>query len=137
MLLSELGTLPSQHPGFERTSLVQGSWVGLWQPLLQLMSGVLCSEVNKTSSASLRDNLLNTCRYLCHILDSYLQNRNRLTDIEKRLVVIKGEGGGNGMDREFGVSRCKLLHLECINNKVLLYGTGNYIQSLGIESDGR
>ena len=25
-------------------------------------------------------------------------NRNKLTDIENRLVVAKGEGGGNGMD---------------------------------------
>ena len=27
-----------------------------------------------------------------------------------------------------GVSRCKLLCIEWINNKVLLYSTGNYIQ---------
>ena len=37
-------------------------------------------------------------------------------------------GGGEGMDCEFGISRCKLLHIEWINNKVLLYSTGNYIQ---------
>ena len=29
---------------------------------------------------------------------------------------------------EFGTGRCKLLYIEWINNKVLLYGTGNYIQ---------
>ena len=28
----------------------------------------------------------------------------------------QGEGGGSGMDGEFGVSRCKLLHLEWISN---------------------
>ena len=44
---------------------------------------------------------------------TYLYNRNRLTDIEKRLVVAKGSWGrGSGMDGEFGVSRCKLWHLE-------------------------
>ena len=32
------------------------------------------------------------------------------------------------MDWEFGVSRCKLLYIEWINNKVLVYSTGNYIQ---------
>ena len=37
------------------------------------------------------------------------------------------------MKEEFGVSRCKLLHLEGMNSKVLLYSTGNYIQSLGID----
>ena len=29
----------------------------------------------------------------------------------------QGEGKGSEMDWEFGVSRCKLLHLEWINNK--------------------
>ena len=49
-------------------------------------------------------------------------------DIENVLVVTKGKEGERGMDGEFGVSRCKLLHLERIDNKVLLYSTGNYIQ---------
>ena len=37
----------------------------------------------------------------------------------------------------WGVGRCKLLLLEWISNEVLLCSTGNYIQSLGIEHDGR
>ena len=41
------------------------------------------------------------------------------------------------MDGEFGIARCKLLHLEWIRNGVLLYSTGNYVQSLGVENDGR
>ena len=41
------------------------------------------------------------------------------------------------MDRNFGVGRCKLLHLEWISNEVLLLSTGNYIQSLEMEHDGR
>ena len=63
------------------------------------------------------------------------RNRNRLTDIENRLVVAKGEGVGRGMEWgvgrgmewEVGISRCKLLHIEYIKNKVLLYSTENYI----------
>ena len=43
-------------------------------------------------------------------------------------MVTKGEGVGGGMEWEVGVSRCKLLYIEWINNKVLLYSTGNYIQ---------
>ena len=39
----------------------------------------------------------------------------------------RGEGGG-GMHWEFGVSRHKLLYMEWINNKVLLYSTENKIQ---------
>ena len=32
------------------------------------------------------------------------------------------------MEWEVGVSRCKLFYIEWINNKVLLYSTGNFIQ---------
>ena len=59
---------------------------------------------------------------------TYLWNRNRLTDIENRLVVAKGERDEGGIDWEFGISRYKLLYIEWINNKVLLYSTENYIQ---------
>ena len=41
------------------------------------------------------------------------------------------------MDREFGVSKCKLFHLEWISDEILLYSIENYIWSLGIEHDGR
>ena len=50
----------------------------------------------------------------------------------------KGEGPGRGMDGEFGViSRCKLFHLEQISKEVLLDSTGNSIQALGMDHDGR
>ena len=38
--------------------------------------------------------------------------RNQTSEIENRLVVCQGGEGGSGMDGEFGVSGCKLLHLE-------------------------
>ena len=41
------------------------------------------------------------------------------------------------MDWEFGISRCKLSYIEWINNKVLLYSTGNYIQYPGIKHNGK
>ena len=41
------------------------------------------------------------------------------------------------MDWEFGISRCKLLYIECINNKVLLYSTGIYIQYPVINHNGK
>ena len=68
---------------------------------------------------------------------TYLQNRNRLTDIENRLGVAKGEAGGGGKDWEFGVSRCKLVYIGWINNKVLLYSTGNCIQYPVINYNGK
>ena len=36
----------------------------------------------------------------------------------------------SGMDWEFGVSTCKLLHLEWISNEILLYNTENSIWSM-------
>ena len=52
------------------------------------------------------------------------KTETQLTDTETRLVVAVG--GGKGW--VFGVSRCKLVYIDWINNKVLLYSTGNYIQ---------
>ena len=48
----------------------------------------------------------------------------------------QGGGGLGGMDWEFGVSRCKLLHIEWIN-KILLSSTGNYIQYPEINHNGK
>ena len=58
-------------------------------------------------------------------------------DTENRLVVAKGEGGREGMDWESGISRCKLLYIEWINNKDLLYSTGNYTQYPVINHNGK
>ena len=65
-----------------------------------------------------------------------LSTEKKLMDLENRLVVAKREWRGSGMDWEFGVNRCKLLHLEWISNEILLYSTGNYVQLLVMEHDG-
>ena len=41
------------------------------------------------------------------------------------------------MDWDFGIRRCKLLYTGWINNKILLYSTGNYIQYLVINHNGK
>ena len=46
-------------------------------------------------------------------------------------------GGGRGMDWESGVGRCKLLHLEWINNKALMCSTVNYIEYPVINHTGK
>ena len=51
----------------------------------------------------------------------------------EQICVTKGRRGG--LDGECGVSRGKLLHLEWIDNKVLLYLAGTYIQSPGINQN--
>ena len=49
----------------------------------------------------------------------------------------KDSGAGGGVDWEFGVSRCKLVYIGCINHKVLLYSTGNCIQYPVINHNGK
>ena len=44
---------------------------------------------------------------------------------------------GGGMDWEFGISRYKLVYIGWINNKVLLYSTGNNIQYAVINHNGK
>ena len=66
-----------------------------------------------------------------------LCTKQKLTDIESRLVVAKGARGCGGREWEFGVSRCKLLYIGWTNNKVLLYSTGNYIQYPVINQNGK
>ena len=53
------------------------------------------------------------------------------------LWLLRGREERRRTDWESGVGRCKLLHLEWINNKVLLYSTGNYIQYPVINHDGK
>ena len=52
-----------------------------------------------------------------------------------REQISSGRGGGRGMDWEFVIS--KLLYIERINTKVLLYSTGNYIQYPVISHNGK
>ena len=59
-------------------------------------------------------------------------NRNRMADIDSRLVIgadsSKEEGLEEWVDWVAGASGCKLLYTARINSKVLLYSTENYIQ---------
>ena len=66
----------------------------------------------------------------------YMQNRNRLTDIENKLLVTKGEReGGRG---KLGVWDYHVhTTIYKINNKDLLYSTGSYIQYLIITYNGK
>ena len=59
------------------------------------------------------------------------------SDSETRLVVAKVRGKGEGMDWEIGISRCKLLYTDWINNTDLLYSTGNYIHYLVLSHNGK
>ena len=68
---------------------------------------------------------------------TYLWNQNRITGIEKRLVVVKEEWIRGGMELEIGVSRCGFLYVDWIRSKALLYGTENHIQYAMIKHNGK
>ena len=52
-----------------------------------------------------------------------LQNRKRLTDFENKLMVARGEYGGKGTVREFGIDTYTQQYLKWITIKDLLYGS--------------
>ena len=52
-------------------------------------------------------------------------------------MVTKGEESWGGKDWECGISRCKPLYIGWVNNKILLYSTGNYIQYPVINHNGK
>ena len=57
--------------------------------------------------------------------------------MENRLVLAKGEVGRGRKHWDFGISRCELSNIPRINNKVLLYSTGDYIQHPVINHSGK
>jgi len=67
---------------------------------------------------------------LSRISGLYILEINHLSDF----WLPRGKGR-EWVGLESGVNKCKLLHLEWISNEILLYSTGNYIQSLLMEHD--
>ena len=59
--------------------------------------------------------------------------------VGKRLVVASGEQDEGGMVWKSEIGRCKLstLYIRRINNKVLSYSTGNYIQYALVNHNGK
>ena len=72
----------------------------------------------------------NTIELICEI-ETYSQTQ------KMNLWLPKRKEGGGGINKEFGISRYKLLHIKQINSKVQLYSTGNYIQYPVIKHYGK
>ena len=67
--------------------------------------------------------------YLKYDTDKPIYERETDSQIQRTgLWLSRKRGVGGGMEREVGVSRSKLLYIEQVNKKVLLYSTGSYIQ---------
>ena len=94
---------------------------------------IIPSEVNQKKKANIIWYHLYVESKIWHKW-TYLQNRNRFTDRENRLVIANES---EGMIWEFGIRRCKLLYVGCRSNKVLLSSTGNDIQYPVINHNGK
>ena len=66
-----------------------------------------------------------------------LETETGLSTQRPGVPVAKGEGGRENEGLELWVGRCQLLHLEWINNKVLMHSMGNYIQYPVISHNGK
>ena len=55
---------------------------------------------------------------------TYLQNRNRLTEFENKLIVTKVERWRGGIHQAFGIHIYTLQYIKQVINKNLLYSTG-------------
>ena len=56
------------------------------------------------------------------------KKKNRLTDLENRLMVIRGESWGEGIVWEFEIDTYKPQNFKWITNNDLQYSTGNSAQ---------
>ena len=114
-----------------------------WQPTPVLLPGeshgqrsLMGYTVYRVTQSQTRLKWLNTytrCPYSA-VAVWFRFHRTKMLDCQgkkkslkgNRFVVAKGEGewGTDGL----GISRCKLLYIDWINSKVLLYSTGTYIK---------
>ena len=67
----------------------------------------------------------------------FLQNRNRLPDLEIKSMVTKGETWGEVINQETGINVYTLLYIKQIVNKDLLYSTKNSTQNSVITYMGK
>ena len=91
---------------------------------------VILSEVSQTEK-----DRYHIIQLICGILKkkkrykwTYLQNRNRVKDVENKFMVTKGVWCGGGINWEIGINIYALLYVKQITNKDLLYSTGNSTQ---------
>ena len=70
-----------------------------------------------------------------HLYTWNLSTKEKQT-LKEQTCGYQGGPRRGGMKRKFGISRCKLLYIEWINN-VLLYSTRNYIQYPVINNNGK
>ena len=74
--------------------------------------------------------LKNNPKELIYKMETYSQT-------QKTNIITIRRRGGRGINYKVGINRYTLLYIKYINNKDLLYSTGNYIQWLAITYNGK
>ena len=78
----------------------------------------------------------NNMQNLKYVTNEFIYKTDFQTQ-KTKLWLPKGKVGGGGINQESGISRYKPLYIKQINNTVLLYSTGNYIQYPLINPNGK
>ena len=102
-------------------------------PEIVILNEVSQTEKDKSYNITYMWNLKKWLKW------TYLQKGNRFIDIEYKCMVYWREQMGGKIEWRLslaGFSRCKLLYMEWISNKVLLYSTENYMQYPMINNNG-
>ena len=85
-----------------------------------------------------KENVVSLTRGIQKMIQMNLFIKQKQTHRHRKKIYgyQRGKGGG-GINWEFGINRYTLLYIKQVNNKDLLYSTGNYIQYLGIPYNGK
>ena len=124
---------PKAYGGSQARGLIGATAVGLHHSHSnagsQLHSSWQCRILNPLSEA--RDQTRNL------MVPDRIRFHCTTTGTPNLLSSDGGEQGGSGMAGSLGLVDFKRIHLEWKSYEVVSYSTGNYIQSFGIEHDGR
>ena len=86
---------------------------------------IILSEVSQKEK-----NILYDITYMLHLkydTNQHMRQKQTHRHREQTWGCQQGREVGGKKGWEFRISRCKLIYTKCINNKALLYSTGNYI----------
>ena len=95
---------------------------------------IILSEVSQKEKDKYHVSLI--CE-ISNMAQTNLSMKQKQTHRHRKDRGCQEEGGGSGMDQEFGISRGELFYRGWKNNKVLLYSTGDSSQYPVINHNGK
>ena len=96
-----------------------------------------CCSPRGHKESDMTEWLNNNPPLLTPVSVSWVVHKQELTHRQKNDWWLPRGEGWEGMEWRFGINRCILLYARWINNKVLLYSTGNYTQYPVINHNGK